>query len=109
MVDWNDDITLGTYKYEGREIHLQGLYRGFSIQRKRLGTTNTSSAYYYFLGNPHTVGAYTADTSDWYTRLLRSIATAWGNNAGGTPPTGHVNAPNGHEAYYRGTSMWDGS
>jgi len=107
MADWSDNYSpvKSQMQYSGREVHLQGLFRGFGIERMNGGVKQ--GPYFYFLGNPHTKGAYTSDTSDFYMRLLRSLADKWQLN--GSPPIGNVNAPGGVKAHYRGTTLWDGS
>ncbi|MGJ0431190.1 hypothetical protein [Methylobacter sp.] len=104
MTDWSGKYTYNKIAYSGREIHLQGLFRGFSIERM-VGKAK-EGPYYYFLGNPHDSGAYTSDTKAFYTTLLQSIATRWGNT--GSVPIGEINAPGGKTANYRGTSIWNG-
>lgn len=116
--DWSGEFSSEKgFKYTGREIHLTSekgdrikttCVRGFGIERKRNGANqHKEGPYYYFLGDPHTAAGYNADASDWYGKLLKSIANAW--DASGTPPAGKVNAPGGHKAHYRGTSIWTGS
>ena len=105
MADWSGEFTYAKVKYSGREIHLQGLFRGFGLERK-VGTVK-QGPYFYFLGDPHESGTYLASASAYYQSLLESLAAKWGN--AGTAPTGSVNAPGGRKALYRGTTMWDGS
>jgi hypothetical protein len=104
MVDWTGNYTINHVRYNGREVHLQGLFRGFGISREGAAA---AGPYYYFLGDPHDSGTYLASANNFYTQLLTSLATRWSNT--GSPPTGEVNAPGGTTANYRGTTMWDGS
>jgi hypothetical protein len=104
MTDWSNDYTYDKKKYTGREMHLQGKFRGFGIERMN-GPTK-QGPYYYFLGDPHVSGDYLASASEYYMSLLKSIAKKWGD--AGTPPTGDVNAPGGRSANYRGTALWAG-
>lgn len=104
MTDWSDDYTYSKKKYTGREMHLQGKFRGIGIER--MDGAAKQGPYYYFLGDPHVSGAYLASASKYYKSLLESIAMKWGD--AGTPPTGDVNAPGGRSANYRGTTLWQG-